>query len=473
MTSHGGNLLSLYLLRINESNLFCRKNVLTSNICLAWKHIWKTTALYRKERCIWGYEENRHEFDDWLVTIPFAVGVGKETLDVDILCCPEDKRCTNSKCMQNQRRVCEQCEVPLCSECAGVVDEPWDIFDGYLPKPPRRALSSDLMIFYAPKSLYEDQMTVLEMICSSVCITSMICFSMEVKYGHLLDTRVHMQDTRVAARGNATSFLMPWQSILAELRRLEKKEKRSEEVDLPLSGEDLRSVVQVLLKCNDSAQKKNLPKFIHQATVRRAIVVRHIEDMKRRGHKAYQHVNMDKVREKAKAELPENGVPDILLKDLPFEANIQKMLIQKHATTVPEPTRDLKKVEHLLSVTVPNAVTMERSSCDMVDYNSMHHNVFENVKARARSAEVAATEKPGSFFAALQQEQRKTLSKHRKLGKEAINIRQYFTETAIRDNIMAYAMMQYLSDDDLDANLRCVVCTSKSSFDCNVSEEEA
>ena len=75
--------------------------------------------------------------------------------------------------------------------------------------------------------------------------------------------KVHMQDTGVAARGNATSFLMPWQSILAGLRRLEKKEKRSEAVDLPLSGEDLRSVVQVLLKCNDSAQKKNLPKFIH------------------------------------------------------------------------------------------------------------------------------------------------------------------------------------------------------------------
>ena len=79
---------------------------------------------------------------------------------------------------------------------------------------------------------------------------------MEVKYGHILDTRVHMQDTRVGARGNATSFLMPWQSILAELRKLEKKEKRSEAIDLPLSGEDLRSVVQVLLKCNDSAQQK-------------------------------------------------------------------------------------------------------------------------------------------------------------------------------------------------------------------------
>merc|ERR1711884_125245 len=110
-------------------------------------------------------------------------------------------------------------------------------------QPPARALSNDMMIFYAPKSIYEDKMTVLEMICSSVCITSMICFSMDAKYGHLLDTSVHMQDTRVAARGNATSFLMPWQSILAELRKLETVENAGASPELALSGKYLRSVV--------------------------------------------------------------------------------------------------------------------------------------------------------------------------------------------------------------------------------------
>ena len=69
---------------------------------------------------------------------------------------------------------------------------------GTVAQPPARALSNDMMIFYAPKSMYEDKMTVLEMICSSVCITSMICFSMEIKYGHLLDTSVHMQLDAVA-----------------------------------------------------------------------------------------------------------------------------------------------------------------------------------------------------------------------------------------------------------------------------------
>ena len=176
--------------------------------------------------------------------------------------------------------------------------------------PPARALANDLMIFYAPRSIYEDQMTVMEMICSSVCITSMICFSMEVKYGHLLDTTVNKQDTRVAARGNATSFLMPWQSILSELRRQDDKEEHTgSRIDLPISGSDLRSVVQVLLKCTDQTKKKSLPQFIHQAHVRRDIVIKHIRDMKTRGHRAYVNVDMIKVVAKAKATLPENDVP--------------------------------------------------------------------------------------------------------------------------------------------------------------------
>ena len=90
---------------------------------------------------------------------------------------------------------------------------------------------------------------------------------------------------------------------------------------------------------------------------------------------------------KANATFPENGVPEIILRDLSFESNIQKMMIQKHATTVPEPTADLKKVEHLLSVTVPNTVTMEKSSCDTVDYHNMYHNAFENLKTKIRGAE--------------------------------------------------------------------------------------
>ena len=63
------------------------------------------------------------------------------------------------------------------------------------------------------------------------------------------------------------------------------------------------------------------------------------------------------------------------------------MVIQKQATTVHEPTDDLKKVGDLMSLTVPNAVTMEKSSNDTIDSNSMLCNALEQVKSKIRERE--------------------------------------------------------------------------------------
>eukprot|EP00972_Heterocapsa_arctica_P065871 9720888-Heterocapsa_arctica.AAC.1 len=101
-------------------------------------------------------------------------------------------------------------------------------------------LANDMMIFYAPKELYTLQVSVLELICASVCLTSMICFSLEVKYGNLFDTTVHMQRHRVGARGNATSFPMPWQDLLVQLQNLEAEGgEPAVAPDLPRTGRQL------------------------------------------------------------------------------------------------------------------------------------------------------------------------------------------------------------------------------------------
>ena len=101
-------------------------------------------------------------------------------------------------------------------------------------------------------------------------------------------------------------------------------------------------------------------------------------------------------------------------------------MIQKYATTVPEPTADLKQVEHLLSVTVPNAVTMEKSSCDTVDYNSMYHNAFENLKSKIRGAETRQVKEHGSSFSQMCEEKGQGKEKRRKVTKEFVDIRAYF-----------------------------------------------
>ena len=73
------------------------------------------------------------------------------------------------------------------------------------------------------------------------------------------------------------------------------------------------------------------------------------------------------------------------------------------------------------------------------------------------------------MFSQMCEEKGQGKRKRRKVTKDVVDIRLYFTTAAIRDNIMAYAMMQYLSDKELAR----VVCSSKAAFDCNVSVEEA
>ena len=174
---------------------------------------------------------------------------------------------------------------------------------------PPAALCNDLMVFYAPNELYEaGGLTVMEMICASPCITSMICFSMEVKYGNLFNSKLHMQRHRVGARGNATTFLLPWESLLQELQRLDDTNiAGGAGPDLPRTGSELAYVVQVLLKANDEDERDGLKNFIHQAQVNRDKVIRVILGAKQRGHRAYMNISEDQVRNKAQ-QLPAQGL---------------------------------------------------------------------------------------------------------------------------------------------------------------------
>ena len=171
------------------------------------------------------------EFDDWIVNIPFKDG------ELTILCCSEDKVCAGSKPCSSLS-MCASCRVLLCFDCRKFL-----LRD--TPEMPPACLANDMMIFYAQPEMYTEAMTVIEMICCSVCITSMICFSLEVKYGNMFDSQVHMQRHRVGARGNATTFPLPWQQLLAELENMDLEASRQETPDLPKVGADLAHVVQV------------------------------------------------------------------------------------------------------------------------------------------------------------------------------------------------------------------------------------
>ena len=157
--------------------------------------------------------------------------------------------------------------------------------------------------------------------------------------------------------------------------------------------------------------------------------------MKDRGHRAYVNVDMRKVIAKAKVTLPENGVPPEVLRELPHDNHIDKLAMQKHATTVPEPTSDLEKIKEQLRTGIPNAVTMEKSSMDCVDYNTMFHNALDNLKQKIRKTEATAgADDKQSYFARVANSRE---TENRRQKDKTIDIRQYFTAASERDNILA------------------------------------
>ena len=108
------------------------------------------------------------------------------------------------------------------------------------------------MICFAPREVYEFEATVMELICASPCLTSLIRFSLEAKYrcGNQFDELAHMARHRMGARGNVTSFPMPCESMLLESQRTEAPAPAA---DLPWVGSQLADKVAILLKTNEDA----------------------------------------------------------------------------------------------------------------------------------------------------------------------------------------------------------------------------
>lgn len=142
----------------------------------------------------------------------------------------------------------------------------------------------------------------MELLCASTCMTSMICFSLDKKYRgeQAFDARVHINNHRMGARGNVTSFPLPWQDLLQQL------EDSPAHIALPRSPRELSEFVSVLLKTSDDGDDpQQLRRFVHQALVRRQVVIDLIKEMKNCGHPAYAHVDLTEMERKAQQTLPD------------------------------------------------------------------------------------------------------------------------------------------------------------------------
>ena len=110
------------------------------------------------------------------------------------------------------------------------------------------------------------------------------------------------------------------------------------------------------------ADDKASARLVHQARVRRSVVVYLIEEMKRRGHRAYKHVDMDVVRDRAQG-LPVDDVPPEIIRMLPCDGAHDKLQPNKNATPVAG-EKSMEDMAEDLDTRRLNAVACERSSHD-------------------------------------------------------------------------------------------------------------
>ena len=152
----------------------------------------------------------------------------------------------------------------------------------------------------------------------------------------------------MAARGNATPFPLPWHVLLQQLHINDDDASAQHRVVLPRTGEDLANVVLVLFNNADSNDYDHyLARLVHQAIVRRDVVVQLILSMKKRGHRGYRSVRTEDVQSRAQA-LPENGVPPEIIKLLLLDKLLDSIKIQKkNATPVATPQNEEEAAANL------------------------------------------------------------------------------------------------------------------------------
>ena len=186
---------------------------------------------------VFAQAEMKKELRDWSCVVNLQGRL------LTLLCCPEDKQC-QKRCKPEE--MCTKCCVPVCNGCRRAL-----LWEG---KQPAAALSNDMMVYYAPHNIFEREVTVMEMLCASPCLTTMVCFSLEqrLRGDRALDQDQWMNRNRLVARGNATTFPLAWEDLLQQMQQLEagnngaKHEKNKG--GLPHCGEALRQIASVIVK---------------------------------------------------------------------------------------------------------------------------------------------------------------------------------------------------------------------------------
>ena len=138
-----------------------------------------------------------------------------------MLGCTEDIRCLvgNDKHADYYekspfcRKLCSQCEVPVCYGCIKRMkthNARSPSFDGgTIPM----SLSNDHYYGHISKYIVENNVTWLECAASCTVWSTMLVYYLEAPYGNLINVPLGKPEARTQVKGNLFSFSMPWDDI--------------------------------------------------------------------------------------------------------------------------------------------------------------------------------------------------------------------------------------------------------------------
>lgn len=162
--------------------------------------------------------------------------------------------------------------------------------------------------------IYEKQVTLVELAAASAMTTSMLAYQVDcwgvkgdvAENPSLWGQAVHMQNRRIATRGNITSFLNNIEGMMEELER----EKGQGIAELPHQGPALADRVHLMLR---GAGEK--PIKIAAATARWSVIYQLIAIMHKYKKPGYAHLDLAAVEARCEARYGEDGTvpPEIIV----------------------------------------------------------------------------------------------------------------------------------------------------------------
>ena len=150
------------------------------------------------------------------------------------------------------------------------------------------------MVRYVQEVIARLDVRWIECACASLSWTALITYHLGEPYGHLMNSTMQGPERRVAARGNVTSFLMPWEDIL---RNVQHAAEGSTKVPLPHDG----AVLAALLHVHIVGNSLDVSKHLREVHIRPHVVRMLLEELIQRGFPGYGAYSVDGVRQRVRA----------------------------------------------------------------------------------------------------------------------------------------------------------------------------